>query len=513
MRAVIIATGDSPEIKPLDDRHPVPLLPLVDRPFIQHVVEFFAGQGATRFDFVLSHLPEKIEHQLGDGARWGSRFTFHLARDPRCPYRVLKALDWSGDDAPLLFGHADRLPLVPLGEAAARPAKPVLFCWPGTRRVAADPSSGPRRLWTGWALLAPEHLTTLPADADEDGLRQHLVKASRGEPAWFEVPPPLAVRTFEEVLASHRAVLGKTAPGLLLSCREAEPGVWLSRNVQLHPSVRFFPPVFVGENCDIGPGVQLGPYAAVGSDSVLDAHCTVTNSVIFSGSYVGEGLALADVIVDKNRLVNVRLGGAVVLSEDFILGSLSERHLARWLTGMLSRAAAVTALLAAAPVLLATALYLKLFRGGPVVYRKEAIRLPAGEEDDWKTFTVWSFSPPGEGPGAWGRDLDTFRGLLLRFLPALVSAVRGDLALVGLPPRSPEEVRRLSPDWRTLYLSTKAGIVTEASVRSPADLSEDEVYAADAFYVVTAGWRYDLKLLARYLSRCLLGPLLPRRLP
>src|SRR5262249_54053165 len=163
----------------------------------------------------------------------------------------------------------------------------------------------------------------------EAGLYDHLLQS--GVACW-EIPPPLAGRNFGELLASPHAVLAKMVSGLLLGCQEADPGVWLSRNVRLHPPVQFFPPAFIRGDCDIGPGVRLGPDAVLGKDCVLDGHCTVTNSVVFPGSYVGEGLELADVIVDKNRLISVRLGGAVAVSDNFILGSMSERHLSRWLS-------------------------------------------------------------------------------------------------------------------------------------------------------------------------------------
>jgi lipopolysaccharide/colanic/teichoic acid biosynthesis glycosyltransferase len=255
--------------------------------------------------------------------------------------------------------------------------------------------------------------------------------------------------------------------------------------------------------------VRLGPYAAVGKDCVLEAHSTVTNSVIFPGSYVGEGLELRDVIVDRNRLVNPRLGGVVVVSDNFLLASLSERHVSRWAGRMLARAAALVGLVPALPVLLLTALWLWAFRRGPVIYRKEAVRLPAGpDEETWQTFPLRSFCPPGPAASSEGPGL---RNLLLRFLPALAGIARGDLSFVGVPPRTPGEVQLLPHDWRTLYLGARAGVVTEASLRSPAELSEDERYAAEAFYVATRSWKYDLRLLTRYLARCFLGFLLPAR--
>ena len=75
MRAVLFCTGDWPALAPLNDRLPGPLLPLLDRPFLQHVVEYLISRGVKRFDIVLSHLPEKVEEALGDGKRWGCPIT------------------------------------------------------------------------------------------------------------------------------------------------------------------------------------------------------------------------------------------------------------------------------------------------------------------------------------------------------------------------------------------------------------------------------------------------------
>src|SRR5262249_14256749 len=173
---------------------------------------------------------------------------------------------------------------------------------------------------------------------------------------------------------------------------------------------------------------------------VLEGHGAVTNAVVFPGGYVGEGLELADVIVDRNRLISVRLGGAVDVADNFLLGSMGDRPLSRLFARVVARAASLVALLAAAPVLLLTALVLRLTRRGPVVSRREAVRLPAApEEGAWRTFAVWGFRPFGEAPGDWERGLRGWGGLLLRFLPALTAVVRGDLALVGVPPRTPEE--------------------------------------------------------------------------
>ena len=320
-----------------------------------------------------------------------------------------------------------------------------------------------------------------------------------------ETPKPLSVQSYEELLASHRRVLAKEFSGLMLTSREADKGIWLSRNVSLHPTALLVPPVYIGENCRIGAGVQLGPNAVVGSDCVLDTRCTVANSVIFPRSYVGEALELADVIVDKNRLINVRVGAAVSVADDFILGSLSDSHIRQRLTRALSQVTGVALLVFSWPLLLATALCLKLVRRGPVLHNKEVVRLPApSDEAQWRTFQLWSFCPEvtiGEARKQWNGG--GLRDLFLRFLPALINIAKGELHFVGVSPRTQEEIRTLTHDWQALYRRAKAGIVTEAYVHYGATPTENELYSAEAFYSVTAGMRHDLKLLIGYLGRVL----------
>jgi lipopolysaccharide/colanic/teichoic acid biosynthesis glycosyltransferase len=270
--------------------------------------------------------------------------------------------------------------------------------------------------------------------------------------------------------------------------------------------VQLIPPVYLGENCSIDAAARLGPDAVIGNDCLLDDHCAVSNSVVFRGNYVGQAVVLEDVLVDERLLINARLGVAVPVADDRLLAPVSTGHVRKLTARSFARLAALALLLLASPVLLLTALCLRLFRRGPVWHRKEVVRLPTlPAERSWRGFRLLSFSadiPPDKAPSP-GIPAG-FRSLLLRFLPALVNVVKGELAFVGVPPRTRDEIRRLPPDWQTLYLRSKAGLVTEAVVRAGAPADEHEVYAAEAFYAGTAGWRYDLKLLLRFLARCLL---------
>lgn len=504
MRAIVMATGQVRSASFMEERDCTPLFPLVDRPFIQHVVESLQGQGVTVFDFILHHLPEQFERLLGDGTRWNSTFRFHLAHDLEQPYTLLKTICSDDNDEPILLVHADRLLAVPmLQDGSAPPVSSLrMFCWRNPEATDATEALQ----WTGWAWLPCPVLATLSGAPDERTLAAHLMTLACGtvsNAALIEVPKPLSVQSYNDLLTAHHLVLNKEFTGLLATGREVEPGIWLSRNVSLHPTVRLVPPVYIGENCRIGKGTQIGPAAVIGKNCVLDDGCTVEHSLVFPESYVGEGLELTDVIADRNRLINVRFDAAVHIEDDFILGNLADKHLQRWLSRTVSQTLALFLLICTWPVLALTALWLKLRRPGPVLYTQTVVRLPVpAHAAHWHTCSLWRFAPAVvTGPPMQEGLVSRLRYVLLYALPALVNIARGELRFVGVTPRTQEAIMALPPDWRALYLRAKAGFITEAQVRYATAPSEDELYTAEACYSVMASLWYDVQLFCAYWAR------------
>jgi lipopolysaccharide/colanic/teichoic acid biosynthesis glycosyltransferase len=480
------------------------MLPLVDRPFIQHVVEYFVAQGVRVFDWILCEFSEEIEEFLGGGERWGATFRYHLVSNPARPYERLRALTAEEKDGLIVFGHADRLPSIRPSEVTAGPDEAAAVLYGARARAGTRAQHG--LTWSGWAVFTPSAWRALAwGEEDEAALCRRLGAGSACSVSWQEVPRPLSVRTFAELMAGHEVALRGERPGLLVQGKEVEEGVWLSRNVRIHPSASLVPPVYLGENCEVGEGARLGPQAFVGRDCVIDRRAALANSVVLSGSYVGEGLEAEDALVDRDWLARCHPGGLLRLEEQVPVASLTESSFSRRAGQALSMGLGLCLLLLAAPVLLLTALWLKLWRGGRVLHARRVVRLPAFRRDGGRaTFGLWSFSP-SRRRGARGRAGEAgWRHFFLDFLPGLVNVARGDLRLVGLPPRTPAEVEQLGPDWQALYLRGKAGIVSEVLLH-PNNLAEEEAYALEGVDALTRSPFRDLGLLTRYLLRVLFG--------
>ena len=314
MRTVLVVTGHAPRLGAVAAEQPAPMLPLMGKPFVQHIVEVLVGEGCRQLDVFVHEHPQQIESLLGDGVRWGVAVTFHVCRRPVCFGESLALLARAdGAELRVVFGdvlsvggYADLFACPPLADVPVRAA--VFRAAEGVVPV--------------WAVVSAAWFSKAGGDADNLETSAALVAAAEGAHALTEVAQPLMWRCYSDLVETTRRTMNGEGPKLLINGRVADANVWLGRNVSLHPSARLEPPVYVGPDCEIGAGVALGPNAVVEGNCVLDRGCAVRNSLVFGNTYVGEALELDHVVATAKLIANARYDVAVPIPDEFLLGSL-----------------------------------------------------------------------------------------------------------------------------------------------------------------------------------------------
>ncbi len=76
MKAVILCAGEGERLRPMTLITPKPLLPIGDRPLIDHTIDWLASYGIHDLFINLHHLGDKIEAHLGHGGKYGARITY-----------------------------------------------------------------------------------------------------------------------------------------------------------------------------------------------------------------------------------------------------------------------------------------------------------------------------------------------------------------------------------------------------------------------------------------------------
>jgi mannose-1-phosphate guanylyltransferase len=71
MRAMILAAGLGTRLRPITFALPKPMVPVLNRPVMEHIVRLLARHGFTETIANLHWFPETIQGHFGDGSRWG----------------------------------------------------------------------------------------------------------------------------------------------------------------------------------------------------------------------------------------------------------------------------------------------------------------------------------------------------------------------------------------------------------------------------------------------------------
>ena len=313
MRAVIDCTGGVPEYRSAaTESFALPdvsvgynglMMPLVDRPFLQHVLEKCVSLGVSRAEIIVDSedVEDELRKVLGTGRRWGCNITYHINHIGSPLISVAEALTGTPSD-PCLVASAHCIPS--LGTTGSN--TPVVYI----DRVTGE--------WTGWAMTTCASATSLCLV----GFTANGASLIRGLCAINYSDQMISCDTPGALLKAQRLLLEGKAEGLLITGREIKPGVRFGRNAQVHPSVVLNAPVYVGENCRIGAGVTLGPNTVVCRDCIVDRGNIVEESLICSGTFVGEELEVRSALVQGNLVINTEIGSATEVTDPCLLSRL-----------------------------------------------------------------------------------------------------------------------------------------------------------------------------------------------
>ena len=82
MKAVIMAGGKGTRLRPLTCNKPKPMVPIVNRPMMEHIIYLLQKHGFNEVWITLFYLPELIRNYFGDGSEFGMKINYSLEETP-----------------------------------------------------------------------------------------------------------------------------------------------------------------------------------------------------------------------------------------------------------------------------------------------------------------------------------------------------------------------------------------------------------------------------------------------
>lgn len=327
MKAVVMAGGEGTRLRPLTTRHPKPLVPIMNRPIMEHIVLLLKQYGITDIVVTLYYMADEISGYFDNGQDWGVNIEYVIEESPLgTAGAVRQAADLLRDEAFLILS-GDALTDINLSKliryhrlkgaiatlALARVPNPREF---GV--VITDEDGRIQRFlekpdWsnvfsdtvnTGMYVIEPDVFQLMepkrPYDWSQD-IFPLLLK--EGKPLYGYILSEeeywCDVGTLEQYRESHEQVLDRkvhiTLPGI-----EYSPGIWIEAGAQISPEAEVHPPVYIGRQVKVKQGARVGPYTVLGDNSIIGERAVVERSVLWDSVYVGEDCQVSSAIVGSH---------------------------------------------------------------------------------------------------------------------------------------------------------------------------------------------------------------------
>jgi len=290
VRAVVLVGGFGTRLRPLTSDLPKQMLPIVDRPMIEHVVGHLAAHGVEEVVLSLGFLPDAFRDAYSDGRCAG--IPLHYAVEPE-PLDTAGAVRFAAEDAGI-----DEAFLVLNGDVLTDLAVDELIVFHRASGAEATVSLTP--------VDDPSRYGVVPTDAD-------------GRVTGFVEKPPAGAAPCNWINAGtyvfEPSVIDRIEPGRRVSVERevfpamADEGVLYGLRSEAYWVDTGTPETYLGVQLDLLDGVR-GP-ARSGVDDAAEIHpgATVRRSVIGPGAVVAEGSRVCDSVV----MAGSRIGeGAVV---------------------------------------------------------------------------------------------------------------------------------------------------------------------------------------------------------
>lgn len=345
MKAVILAGGEGTRLRPLTSNQPKPMIPVANRPMMEHIVRLLAEHGFDDIVVTVAFLANQIRTYFGDGSEFGVRMRYATEDAPLGTAGSVRNAAEELDETFLVIS-GDVLTDVDLTAfvkshresgavgsiALKRVEDPVEFGIVITRddgsieRFLEKPTWGEvfsDTINTGIYVLEPEVFDFIPegevCDFSADVFPAAL---AHGQALYGYVADGYweDVGTVDAYLRAHQDILDGEARVDIDGFRMGED-VWLGEGAEVDPDARIDGPTIIGANCRIEAGAHVREYTVLGRDVVVKHDASIVRSVVHEHAYLGPAVRLRGAVVGRSSDLRAHAAveeGAVLGDECFI---------------------------------------------------------------------------------------------------------------------------------------------------------------------------------------------------
>ena len=323
MECVVLAAGEGKRMRPLTAKRPKVMLPLANRPMMEHLVLAARDAGIKDFIFVVGYGEREIRTHFGDGSRFGIGVTYAAQRHQHGTADAVRSVR-DMVTGPFLLMNGDmivkspdivdfcRSPIPCMGiSTTEHPGDYGVVLVRDDRVVSLEEKSEHPKsnlINAGMYLFSPEIIERVervrPSSRGEleltDALSGYISDRALGAyrlQYWMDVGHPW------DMLDANATLMTQIPAGLACTVEEGvtiHGPVTAGEGSILRAGTYIEGPCVIGKNCRIGPHAYIRGSTSIGNDCHV-GHCTeIKNSIIMPGTKIPHFNYIGDSVIGSN---------------------------------------------------------------------------------------------------------------------------------------------------------------------------------------------------------------------
>lgn len=346
MKAVVMAGGEGTRLRPMTANQPKPLLPLVNRPIMEHVLRLLKKHGFTETVVTVQFLAALIRNYFGDGEELGMSLSYATEEIPLGTAGSVKNAEEALRDERFLVISGDALTDIDLTDMVRFHKENDALVTIGLKRVPnplefgiiiVDDEGRVQRFlekptWgqvfsdtvnTGIYVMEPEVLEHVaegePVDWSGDVFPKLLSEGARlfgyvADCYWEDVG------THESYFKAQADMLSGQV-GIDLGGFEMSPGVWVAEGAEVDAEAVLKGPLYIGDYAKVEAGVELREFTVLGSNVVVKEGAFLHRAIVHDNVFVAPSTNLRGCVIGKNTdiMAGARVEEGAVIGDECVI--------------------------------------------------------------------------------------------------------------------------------------------------------------------------------------------------
>ncbi|MDL0131623.1 sugar phosphate nucleotidyltransferase [Halobacterium salinarum] len=344
MKAVVLAAGKGERLWPLTENRPKPMIPVANRPILEHVVEALETAGVDEVVLVVGLNRERVQSHFEDGHEWELDISYVVQEQQLgTGHALLQVESQIGGSFVALNGdriigaeliervwerHEETGEPVMSVTRVEEPSRYGVVELDGQEVVGIEEQPLPELaksefINAGVYAFSPSIFSAIrqTESRGEQALTDTLVdlvgekrlRAVQYRGMWLDVSEPWDLLEVNDSLIAYRGPSAAEAATVDESAVVAEAAI-VGEGVSVHPQAAVLRSVTLGDNVRVGPGVVL-ENSVVLSDVTIKAGAVVNDCIVGANTTIGPNTTIeggqTDVVLNDTVYHDVTFGGLI----------------------------------------------------------------------------------------------------------------------------------------------------------------------------------------------------------